>query len=426
MTRPFLLLLCLVGCALAPERSAEPEPNILFILVDQQRRDGIGAYGTDSRVITPRLDGLASEGILFNRAYTAQPVCAPNRGSIFSGLYPFNHGCRENTWDLDTKVKLTPDYLRDKGYTSGYFGKWHLGDPARDTFDVMPEYPNDGRGKKHYYVINGEKVYQTVVLSRDVVGFIRKNREKPFFAVLSIYPPHTSYSVPNKYEEMYRKIYPDDSSRRKYYAMCTAVDDAAGRVLDALKEMKLEKNTLVIYTTEHGHYFDKRWNKHHKRLCYDVSANIPMIMRFPGVIPAGQKSDMLINSVDLTPTMLGLLGHDQPRLDGRDLSEQVSGKSRNFPAYTAMVNFPYINKKKSPHQPMLEKGEERALVQGNFKLILSTVRSPELYDLSADPGERDNLWEARKDSKTVGRMKRALTDWAERTGDKLAPTLLKK
>ena len=158
--------LLLFGAAPAPEKA---KPNCLFILVDQQRQDGVGAYVSDSKVETPHLDAMAAGGILFNRAYTAQPVCAPNRGSIFSGLYPFNHGVRENTWDLNPEVKLTPHYLKKAGYTSGYFGKWHLGDPARKAFDVMPDYPGDGRGKGHYYTVDGKQVYQTEVLSKDVM-----------------------------------------------------------------------------------------------------------------------------------------------------------------------------------------------------------------------------------------------------------------
>ena len=412
----------LYGAVPAPERV---KPNCLFILVDQQRQDGVGAYVSDSKVKTPHLDAMAAEGILFNRAYTAQPVCAPNRGSIFSGLMPFNHGVRENTWDLNPKVKLTPHYLKKAGYISGYFGKWHLGDPARKAFDVMPDYPNDGRGKRHYYTINGKKVYQTEVLSKDVIDFMRKNQETPFFAVLSMYPPHTSYSVPARYEKMYQDDYPDDKSRRRYYAMCTAVDDAVGRVLTALKKLDLDKNTLVIYTSEHGHYFDKRWNNHHKRLCYDVSARIPLLMRYPGIIPAGQRSEMLINSGDLTPTLLGLMGHDVPKVDGLNFSAQIRGESKEFPAYTVMVNVPFINKKEKPNQPMIEKGEERAIVHDRYKLILSTVRDPELYDLTADPGETSNLWNSQNRS-AVGRMRTHLSEWADRTGDTLAPKLIQK
>ena len=106
--------------------TAEPKPNLLFILTDQQRQDGVGCYGKKG-IITPNLDRLASDGMRFDRAYAAQPVCAPNRGTIFSGLYPHNHGVLENTWDIDPEIPLFPDFLKAVGYRCAYFGKMASG-----------------------------------------------------------------------------------------------------------------------------------------------------------------------------------------------------------------------------------------------------------------------------------------------------------
>ena len=130
--------LLLFGAAPAPEKA---KPNCLFILVDQQRQDGVGAYVSDSKVETPHLDAMAAGGILFNRAYTAQPVCAPNRGSIFSGLYPFNHGVLTNTGEAGGRnfddSSMLATWLHDAGYRTGFFGnytneytqRWHAGEP---------------------------------------------------------------------------------------------------------------------------------------------------------------------------------------------------------------------------------------------------------------------------------------------------------
>ena len=125
-----------VELSMMSETTAEPKPNLLFILTDQHRRDGVGCYGKKG-IITPNLDRLASDGMRFDRAYAAQPVCAPNRGTIFSGLYPHNHGVLENTWDIDPEIPLFPDFLKAVGYRCAYFGKWHLGDPARDAWETM-------------------------------------------------------------------------------------------------------------------------------------------------------------------------------------------------------------------------------------------------------------------------------------------------
>ena len=409
---------------LAYSGNAKKRPNLLFILTDQHRRDGVGCYGKPG-VKTPNLDRLASGGIRFDRAYTAQPVCSPNRASIMSGLYPQNHGVRENTWDMDSSIRILPDLMRETGYRTGYFGKWHLGDPARDAWEVMPAYPKDGRGNGHYYEVDGKPVYQTEILASDTIDFMEADPDKPFCCFASFYPPHPPYSVPEHYEGMYADQYPEDDQRRKYYAMCTAVDDAVGRLLASLDEQGVADDTLVVFTTEHGHYFDHRWNDHSKRLCYDVSARIPMLMRFPGVIPTGQQSENLICSVDLYQTMTGLLGLSAGEgLDGWDLSDQIRAKTDEGRASLVMVNVPFIDKSGPPHQPDLVKGEERCVVQGDWKLILSTVREPELYHLPSDPGERINRWSDSKDSENVRRLKGELRLWAEKSRDRLTSELL--
>jgi arylsulfatase A-like enzyme len=399
-------------------------PNLLFILTDQHRRDGVGSYGLID-VQTPNIDRIASEGIRFNRAYTAQPVCAPNRAAIMSGLYPHNSGVRENTWNMDPDIRILPDLLKENDYRTGYFGKWHLGDPARDSWDVMPIYPGDGRGNNHYFEIDGEQVYQTEVITPDVIDFMNADSEQSFCVFASYYPPHPPYSVPEKYEAIYKDQYPEDEERRKYYAMCTAVDDTVGELLNSLEEQGVADNTLVVFTTEHGHHFDHRWNDHNKRLCYDIAARIPMLMRFPEVIPAGQESEALISSVDLNPTLLSLLGlsYDEG-LDGLNLSNQITKRTDKGRANLVMVNVPFIDKSGSPNQPELSKGEERCVIKGDWKLILSTVRVPELYHLPSDPAETNNRWADSKETESVSELKAALEAWGKRTRDSLTPKLL--
>ncbi|MCB1120441.1 MAG: sulfatase-like hydrolase/transferase [Verrucomicrobiae bacterium] len=422
----FLIALMFLGSAAATLAQKGTKPNLLFILTDQHRRDGVGAYEM-APVKTPNLDRLAAEGIRFNRAYTAQPVCAPNRAAIMSGLYPHNHGVLENTWDMNSDIPILPDLFRRHGYRTGYFGKWHLGDPARDAWDVMPIYPGDGRGKGHYFEENGKQVYQTDIISRDAINFMKAASGKPFCLFASFYPPHPPYSVPEKYEALYADIFPNDEHRRKYYAMCSAVDEAAGKLLNALDELDIAKNTLVVFTTEHGHQFEHRWNDHDKRLCYDIAARVPLLMRFPGVIPDGQVSDALFSAVDLYPTMATLLGLSyEKRLDGVNLSNQITQRTDKGRANLVMVNVPFIDKEPNPNRPAFEKGEERCVIEGDWKLILSTVREPELYNLTEDPAEVNNCWVAMRNTATVGKLKEALTTWSGWTDDKLAPSLLEE
>ena len=428
--REFILgissLLCLSPFVYRGLKKRTRKPNILLILTDQQRQDSIGAYEHEP-VITPHLDRMAREGIRFNRAYVAQPLCAPNRGSIFSGLYPFNHGVRENTWLLSNERRILPDMLAEAGYHTAYFGKWHLGDASRGAFHTMPFYKNDGRGINHYFNRDGNLVYQTEALADDAIAFMTKEKESPFFAVVSIYPPHRPHIAPQGYKELYKNIFPESRKRRKYYGMCTAVDDAVGRILGSLESLGLEDDTLVIFTSDHGFLFEKRWNGHEKRLCYDEAAKIPLIMKYPKGILSNQVSEMNINSVDLTPTILGLAGIPaHTDFDGTDMSIEIIGNSKKTPNYTVLINipFPYKQTEAPPHPLQLEKGEERCIVHDNWKLIISTIRPPELYELESDPMERQNLWDEKKDFQIVSLLKEYLREWAEKTKDKLTPQLL--
>ena len=410
------------------EPAAQEEPNILFILTDQHRRDAIGAYGKPG-VKTPHIDSLGRDGIRFDRAYVAQPVCAPNRASIQSGLYPHAHGLLENTWPLSPRIQTMAEMLED--YDCGYFGKWHLGRQHTQGFDRFPSYPGDGRGDNHYFTIDGAKRYAVDVITDDVIGFMSEQRENPFYAFASYYPPHPPYSVPEKYEDMYRGLFPDDRRRRIYYAMATKVDEQVGRLLRTLDDLGHAENTLVVFTTEHGHFFNHRWNDHNKRLCYDTAARIPLLMRMPGVIPGGKATSELISSVDLVQTIMSLVGREVPDgLQGKDLSTLARGERDRGREAAFIENFPYIDKGETPgpypNEPMWGYGEERCVRGRSWKLILSTVRPPEIYDMDEDPEETNNRWRGMRHLTEAAALTEALHEWAVRTGDNLAPKLIRK
>lgn len=394
-------------------RAQETRPlNVLFILTDQHRRDCVGAYGNEE-VKTPNLDRIAEEGARFDRMYVTQPVCSPCRSSIWTGMYPHSSGVWENKVPLPETSKCISEMLIPEGYACGYFGKWHLG--RRDAWSIQPEYPNDGRGDNHYFGEGEERLYGADVIAGDTVEYLKANRDRPFFAVSSWYPPHPPYSAPEEFLEMYSHI--EDHDRRVYYAMCTAVDRNAGRLLDTLDELGLAENTLVIFTTEHGHYFDHRWNHHNKRLCYDIASRIPLLMRLPGIIPAGITPNGLISSADLVPTILGFMNCDVPaQVEGVDQSMLANGSVDRIRDYVAIENIPYPFDR--------DKGEERCVRCNRYKLILSTHRPPELYDMHTDPDEQNNRWDGMKDSDDARRLRRYMREWAMRTNDELAPMLL--
>jgi arylsulfatase A-like enzyme len=388
-------------------------PNILFILSDQFRQDCVGATGNRD-IHTPNLDRLAREGVLFNRFYVAQPVCSPTRASILTGLYPHSAGVSENNTSLPRTSTTLAEMLTPAGYDCGYFGKWHL--ERRDPFPTFPEYPNDGRGNNHYYGKGAEKRYSVDVVTDDAIKFIRRPRNQPFYAYVSYYPPHPPFSVPAEYEQRYKGI--ADSEKRLYYAMCTKVDEGVGQLLKTLDDAGLADNTLVIFNSDHGHNLVYRWNKHYKRLCYDTSARVPLIVRMPGVVRAGRQSDALLSSVDLVPTMLSLIGKPIPSgLQGRDFSDLVRGQTDKGRDYVFIENVPFTN---AP-----EKGEERCVLNSQWKLILSTRRPPELYEYKVDSKEANNRWAEMKDAPVVADLLKQLGNWATETRDALAPELIK-
>ncbi len=407
----------------------EKPTNILFILTDQQRQDGIGAYGKPG-VQTPHLDRLAGHGIRFDRAYVAQPVCSPSRASILTGRYPHAHGVVENAIHLPNEALTLAEMLAPQRYDCAYFGKWHL--DQRDSegnelwdkvkaqgFGTVPAYPRGGRGKNHYFLDqSGIRRYAIDVITDDVIAFIKKRRESPFFAFVSYFPPHPPYAVPQSFEEMYRQQYPKDDRRRIYYGMCSKIDEQVGRILSMLEETGMSQDTLVVYTSEHGHYFEYRWNNHPKRLCYDIAARVPLIMSLPDVIPPNQATTELISSVDLVPTILGLVGQTVPEeVQGEDLSALARGVTREGRRAIFIENRPLGQQ---------EQGIERCVRSQKWKLILSTMRPPELYDMEHDPNERDNLWSTMRHSTQVQVLKSYLREWGEKTGDEMAFQLLEQ
>jgi len=406
---------------------AVARPNLLFILTDQHRQDGVGAYGK-APVHTPHLDRLARDGVRYNRAYTAQPVCSPNRASILTGLFPHAHGVLENTWSLSPRIPTLARILKGHGYATGYFGKWHLGPKEPHGFDTHPNYPGDGRGDAHYFMVDGRRRYSTEVKTDDVITFLKENQRRPFYAYVSYYPPHPPYSVPPQYAERYRSLFPDDERLRIYYGMCTNVDEQIGRLLATLEELGLADNTLVAFTSEHGHFFTERWNQHAKRLCYDTAAMVPLLMKMPGVIPPNQVTSELFSAVDLVPTLLSLMKYEvPPGLHGDDLSGLAQGRAPGRDA-AFLVNFPYLTRGRVADSYSSEpdwRHEERAVInRDGWKLILSTTRPPELLHVPTDPGEEKNRYGEAVAAVVTQQLGAQLYQWAVRTGDSLAPRLL--
>jgi arylsulfatase A-like enzyme len=339
-------------------------PNLVFILSDQQSRDMLGAYGL-SQVQTPSLDALARDGILFDHCVASAPVCTPHRSMLLSGQHPLWNNCFTNDRRLLTDIgESFAQVLGRAGYRNGYVGKWHLygGDrdrpvppgPDRHGFDDLFATNNchlnydpdhaffwDEQGRKQLF-----GTWEAEGQTEQALSFIDgQERETPFSLFVSYHAPHnhfggeaetySEYDAPERFKALYdvseirpRPTSPDNDRFRRMYlghmAMCSEVDYHVGRILSRLHDRGLMDNTIVVYTSDHGDTFGAYSNHWHKGSPEDVSVRVPLLLRLPDGLGAGRRSQLLVGTLDLMPTLLGLMGIEPPSVcQGSDLSQPI-------------------------------------------------------------------------------------------------------
>jgi len=340
------------------------KPNLVFIMSDQQSRDMASVYGIGS-VKTPHLEELARDGIVFDHAISSSPVCTPARSMMLTGQYPLRNNC----WDNDRRLRTDngpsiAQVLGARGYRNAYVGKWHLygGDrdrpvpagPDRHGFDDLflsnnchvnydPQHSYFWDGDEKRFFGTWEAAGQTSQVLEYLAGI--GPGDPPFSLFVSYHPPHnhgggdaerySSYDAPEEFKALYdpakielRPTIPDNMRQRRmmqgYLAMCSEVDHHVGRIVADLREKGLYDDTLIVYTSDHGETFGALSNHWHKSSPEDVSIRVPLIMKLPGNVHAGTRSDLLFGTLDLMPTLLTLLGATPPReCQGVDLAEAV-------------------------------------------------------------------------------------------------------
>lgn len=427
------------------------KPNILFVLTDEQRKDTLGCYGNE-QAITPAFDSLAERGVRFDSCYTTQPVCAPCRSSLVTGLYPTSTGVVENLIPLRPDLFSWPRALRGAGYRTAYIGKWHLGtDPVPDYFDVWRGY---NTGWPHWireepvYALPGEtaEAFEARVAAGDrstaagsehigryradletdhAIEFIENANGAPFLCFLGYYPPHTPMHAPEEDIALHRGKFANENEDI-YHAMVHRLDKNLARILAALDARGLREDTLIIATSEHGHVFPRRWNNHIKRLCYDQAANVPLLMSWPGALPEGRVMREVINSADLVPTVLELAGIPCPEtLHGQSAVRLMHGDAAGWHEDVLIQNAPYRTHGGAPEGADVDM-RERCVVSDDWKLILNTARPPELYRRHEDPREEHNLFGGPGTRGTVQDMARRLIAWGERIGDPMPADLVRQ
>ena len=367
------------------------QPNIILLMSDQQRWDSLGCNG-NTFVSTPNIDALAAGGANCANSFTPWPVCTPVRATMWTGVYPHQHQVFYNTYGMDNLLKETSkeqhtlfESMRDGGYTTAYFGKWHLGEQDPGFFDVWSGFNSQGG---HWVDDKKDGVYKPALQTEQMIDFIRSQHDsgKPLLAVNGYYPPHNPYTAPQEFYEPYRgKGVPFAG----YYAAVSALDHYVGQIVATLDELGIREETIVVYYSDHGDTFLYR-GPGHKFTCHEDSIKVPMIINWPGQIESGLNIGDFVGLQDLMPTILDWAGLEIPEtLHGRSLTPLLNGNSVPWrdAHYTQNIT----------RQPFVD---QRAIRTNEWKLILSRpvgglrnyVGDHELYDLVNDPEEVLNIY----------------------------------
>ena len=429
-------------------------PNLLFVFADQMRGMDMGCAG-NFQVLTPNMDRMASEGTLFVNACANCPVCTPSRATMLTGRYPLSHRAVANDLPLPSSEVTIAKILRDVGYRTGYTGKWHLDGVPRDKF--TPPGPrrhgfefwaawNCAHDYFHgkLYADTPEPIelkgYEPVGQTEVAIEFLEENGDRPFCLFLSWGPPHAPYAqVPERYKALYDpsqvQLRPNFSPEPPpgfrdisagldpketiacYWAHITALDEQLGRLLDALKELHLDEDTIVVFTSDHG---DMLWSQGttKKEQPWEESIRIPLIIRWKGRVPSGRRCDALISTVDFAPTLLGLMGLEVPRyMEGRDLSHIVLGKEGPEPESIFLTEPVIVDQG-------LRQGIREWRGVRTKRYTYARWADGEgwlLYDNEADPYQLENLIDSPELSPLRRELEYVLRGWLERTGDPCLP-----
>lgn len=402
------------------------QPNVIIFLTDQQRHDTTGVQGC-TLGLTPNFDRIARQGTHVANSFTCQPVCAPARSCLQTGMYATQTGVWRNGCEPHRHLRTLAHYFNDEGYHTGYIGKWHLA--ADRYYGPVPrelqggyqtwlganllEFVSDSFDT-HLWDENGEEHclpgYRVDAVTDAAIRHIdaRSLEEKPFFLMVSLLEPHhqnsrDDYPAPTGYESHYAtSLMPPDlrvpcgtglQHWPGYCGMVKRIDEAFGRMLDALESLSLRKSTIVLFTSDHGNHFKTR-NAEYKRSCHDASIRVPTALAGPG-FDGGGEVERLVSLVDLPATLMDAAGFEVPDcMEGRSLLPLLRDSTHLWP--------------KEVFVQISESQTGRAVRTARWKY---SVRSPEtddadnpvsqasadtyiddcLYDLKADPWELTNL-----------------------------------
>jgi N-acetylglucosamine-6-sulfatase len=409
--------------------------NVVFILSDDHRYDAMSFMGHPFAK-TPYMDAMAKEGAHLSNAFVTTSLCSPSRASILTGLYTFRHRVIDNQRPVPEGTLFFPEYLQKAGYKTGFIGKWHMGhasDDRRPGFDYWFSFKGQG---KYYppndtYTINdnGKRVpqdgYITTLLTKKAVEFLKEtDRNKPFFLYLSHKAVHGPFTPEPKYKGTLSErpfTLPASSQRltenqgnrprwlldqrnswhgmdfplhtensvgslcKSYCEALRSVDDSIGAVMKQLKDMGIYNETLVIYMGDNGYMFGEH-GLIDKRVAYETSSRVPMLIQCPEIIEGGTVVDKVVANIDIAPTVMQTMGLKMPpHMDGKSFLPLAQGKSIPWRDYFLYVYYWEQNYPQTPTHFSL-RGD-----QYKYTTYYGLWDTDELFDIRKDPEEQNNL-----------------------------------
>ena len=455
--RRLTLLLCAVALSVAAfspvqgSPSASQPPNILVITTDDMGLQA-GCYG-DPLAVTPNLDQLAAQGVLFERGYTTQASCSPARASLLTGLYPHQNGQiglagQHPEYRIKDETPNLPTILKSAGYATGIIGKLHVTPQEAFPFDF--KWPKGS---------NAQATRAVKTVAKEAAEFLDTTaRDKPFLLYVNYFDPHRPFdkdahqteglpAEPYTPEEVAPLAYLglDGKAARAeaaaYYNAIRRMDTGLGLLYEVLKERDRWDNTLVIFVSDHGPPFTRA-----KTTVYEAGDHIPFIVRWPGVSVAGTRTTALASIVDIMPTVLDAAGIKPPEMAGRSLRPVLGGEVPDdwrkllFTEYTSHTSEHFAPRRAVrderfklihnllpgqpnpvPYQGGTKPGQSNRL-DPTFASAYRTMETPpewEFYDLQADPFELTNLIDDPNHRDGIERLKSGLLAWRQESNDPL-------
>ncbi len=427
------LLLIIVAITSVLFATAQQKPNIIFILADDLGYGDVGFNGGD-KILTPVLDKMAEEGMVFNRHYSGSTVCGPSRACLMTGFHTGHSPVRENPrWtksgkpvDLANHDVTVAEELKKAGYATAIVGKWGLaenlthGKPNNQGFDYFFGFNRHGAAH-HYYpeeifennellklegnvMMDKKGKYSQDMFIEKALGFIDENHKKPFFLYFAPTIPHYELTIPEEQKEYYyQQDWPlrkmkmghyrnDENGHVTYAAMVSRLDKDVGLIIERLKEYGIDDNTLVIFTSDNGHEYDNLKNEFlnsngifrgKKRDLYEGGIRMPFVARWPDKIKRGSATNHISAFWDFLPTACDIAGvKPTAKIDGLSYLPTLLGKNEAQEKHDYM--YWEFNERQGPIQ---------AIQKGSWKLVKFVGVKTELYSLKDDPSETTDVSE---------------------------------